>query len=117
MDKRSKKHVLLVGRQASSLSIRSRFEFTREEIQAFREEHEQRNGELTKPDDDDASNANARPSSLKRPIDLRWSVNLSDPLPSDSRPDHSSQQPVVHQTSVEILRQAKTASNDPFQYR
>ncbi|CAF4896838.1 unnamed protein product, partial [Rotaria magnacalcarata] len=39
-----------------------RFQFTNEEIQAFREEHEQRNGDLTKPEED-SSNSNARQAS------------------------------------------------------
>ena len=103
--------------QQSRLSIHSspsefrRFQFTREEIQAFREEHEQRNGDLSKPDDD-ASSANARVSAVKRPIDMRWSVNLKDPLPKTTA------NPVYnHQTPIELLQQATTSSNDPSHYR
>ncbi len=92
--------------------IFSRFQFTREEIQAFREEHDQRNGDLTKPDDD-ASNSTARPSSLKRPLDFRWSVNLKEPLPSNLSDETSN-----NSTPSNILRQTKDLQNsDPFTYR
>jgi hypothetical protein len=92
--------------------IFSRFQFTREEIQAFREEHEQRNGDLTKPDDD-TSNSTARPSSLKRPLDFRWSVNLKEPLPSNLSEETSN-----NSTPSNILRQTKDLKNtDPFTYR
>lgn len=80
-------------------------------MQAFREEHEQRNGDLSKPDDD-ASSANARVSAVKRPIDMRWSVNLKDPLPK------TSSDPVYnHQTPIELLQQGTTSSTDPSNYR
>ncbi|CAF3878718.1 unnamed protein product [Adineta steineri] len=87
----------------------NRFEFTREEIQAFREEHEQRNGDLTKPDEE-ASATNTRVSSLKRPLDLRWSVNLKEPLPiNQSNGIHN------NYTPNEILQQTK--DSDPFTHR
>ena len=90
----------------------SRFQFTREEIQAFREEHEQRNGDLTKPDDD-SSNTNARQSALKRPIDLRWSVNLKEPLP----PNNHSNEIFTDYTPMNILEQTRNSDSNPFTYR
>jgi hypothetical protein len=110
MDKKSNKEKKTL--QNTFKFIFSRFQFTREEIQAFREEHEQRNGDLTKPDDD-ASNSTARPSSLKRPLDFRWSVNLKEPLPSNLSDETSN-----NSTPSNILRQTKDLQNsDPFTYR
>lgn len=91
-----------------------RFEFTRDEIQAFREEHEQRNGELSKPDDD-SSSTNTRQSSLKRPIDLRWSVNLKD-----SSSTNQTNLKLNNLTPVDALRQTRNLENEnfqPFAYR
>ena len=102
---------LIATLDLSSLSDCRRFQFTRDEIQAFREEQEQRNGDLSKPEDDAAS-SNARVSAVKRPIDLRWSVSLKDPLPKTSSgptyPQH---------TPIELLQKATTSSNDPSHYR
>jgi hypothetical protein len=89
----------------------SRFQFTREEIQAFREEHEQRNGDLTKPDED-SSNTNNRQSSLKRPIDHRWSVDLKQPLPTNKQ----SNETFNDYTSINILQQTRDSGNS-FTYR
>jgi hypothetical protein len=97
----------------------SRFQFTREEIQAFREEHEQRNGDLTKPDDD-SSNKNTRPSALKRPIDLRWSVNLKEPLPSSVLNGNHADETFNNYTPIEILRDTRDPENpnyDSFTYQ
>ncbi|CAF0758116.1 unnamed protein product [Rotaria sordida] len=98
----------------------NRFHFTREEIQAFREEHEQRNGDLTKPDED-SSNTNTRQSSIKRPIDLRWSVNLKEPLPSNILNRNRSNETTTNDnTPINILREVNDPENsnfDPFTYR
>ncbi len=97
----------------------SRFQFTREEIQAFREEHEQRNGDLTKPEED-SSTLNTRQSSLKRPIDLHWSVNLKEPLPSTTLNGHQSIETLNNHTPIDVLRETKNIDNpnyDQFTYQ
>ncbi|UJR37290.1 hypothetical protein I4U23_029999 [Adineta vaga] len=84
----------------------NRFQFTREEIQAFREEHEQRNGDLTRPDDDSSNPTTSKQSSLKRPLDLRWSVNLKEVLPSNL-----SHQTMSESIPIDVLRQAKDSNS------
>lgn len=97
-----------------SICFSSRFDFSRDEIQAFREEHEQRNGELSKPDEE-SSSTNTHQSSLKRPIDLRWSVNLKD-----SSLANKNGQKLNNLTPIDVLRQTRNAANEnfqPFAYR
>ncbi len=118
MDKKSRKEMSFLSNSFFCLS--SRFQFTREEIQAFREEHEQRNGDLTKPDEDPSATNTRQPSSLKRPIDLRWSVNLKQPLPTPTLNGNHSDETLNNSTPIEILRQTKNPEDpnyDPFIYR
>jgi hypothetical protein len=92
------------------LFIFSRFRFTREEMQAFRDEHEQRNGQLSRPDDEHA-NVNTRLSSLKRSIDTRCSVQMNTITTSSSNSAYD------HRTPIDILRQTTIPSSDSFDYR
>ena len=91
--------------------ILSRFQFSREEIQAFRDEHEQRNGDLTKPEEE-SSSISTKVSSIKRTIDLRCWVNLKEPLPITTTDNVLNQR-----IPAELLREARTTANDPFHYR
>lgn len=90
----------------------SRFQFNRDEIQAFREEHEQRNGDLTKPDEE-ISATNTKVSSIKRPMDLRWSINFKDALPTLTTNPITS----ATETSADVFRDSKSTTNDPSDYR
>ncbi|CAM4893268.1 unnamed protein product [Rotaria socialis] len=97
-----------------------RFQFTNEEIQAFREEHEQRNGDLTKPEEDSSSSNTRQASSLKRAIDLRWSVNLKEPLPSHAINKDRSNEAISNPTPASVLREIQNQENsksNPFAYR
>lgn len=89
----------------------SRFQFSREEIHAFRDEHDQRNGELTKPDEG-SSSLNTKVSSLKRPVDLRCSVNLREPLE-----DLSQEKFFAERTPSEVLRNAKSQEKNSLKHR
>ncbi|CAF5036844.1 unnamed protein product, partial [Rotaria socialis] len=100
--------------------IFSRFQFTNEEIQAFREEHEQRNGDLTKPEEDSSSSNTRQASSLKRAIDLRWSVNLKEPLLSHAINKDRSNEAISNPTPASVLREIQNQENsksNPFAYR
>ncbi|CAF1167075.1 unnamed protein product, partial [Adineta ricciae] len=83
----------------------NRFEFTREEIQAFRDEHDHRNGDLTRPDDE-SSTSTSKPSSLKRPLNLHWSVNLKEKLP-----EYLPNKIFSDHTPVEVLHEVKDSSS------
>jgi hypothetical protein len=70
---------------------------------------------LTKPDDD-SSATNTRLSSLKRPIDHRWSVNLKEPLPTNDLNGNLSN----NYTPINIILEPKDSENpinDPFTNR